>query len=67
MDNDFSENIEPIDKNEPCALCGAATDVPQSRPVDERDCYIYGAGQLCRECYDKVSNITERVNHRSYS
>ena len=42
-------------KNEACALCGAKTDVPKSLPVDERDCYIYGAGQLCRSCFNKVT------------
>jgi len=43
------ENIE----YECCALCGKITDVPVSLPIEFRDYYIEGFGQLCYNCqYD---------------
>lgn len=35
---------------ERCVLCGAPTDVPVMQSVNERKCYVPGAGQLCRKC-----------------
>lgn len=37
---------------ERCVLCGVVTDVPVQMPVSERKCYIPGAGQLCRDCWE---------------
>ena len=36
---------------EKCANCNKQTDIPIDMHIDLRECYIEGAGQLCRECY----------------
>lgn len=35
---------------ERCILCGTLTDVPVSMPVDLRENYEIGLGQLCSDC-----------------
>lgn len=37
-----------------CVSCGEKTDEPTMRPIDYRRYYIEGAGQLCKQCYDKI-------------
>ena len=39
---------------ERCVLCGKKTDVPIDLPIDRRDCYVEGSGQLCRDCWRHV-------------
>ncbi len=41
---------------ERCVLCGEATGVLQSCPVDHRENYIIGVGQLCRSCWNEVAD-----------
>ncbi len=36
---------------EKCVCCHARTDVPTELDIALRDCYVEGAGQLCRDCY----------------
>lgn len=38
-------------KYERCVHCGVITDVLKNKPVDIREYYILGVGQLCRKCY----------------
>ena len=37
-----------------CVLCGKATGVLQTCPVDRRENYIIGGGQLCRSCWNEL-------------
>ncbi|MBS5469070.1 MAG: hypothetical protein KHX69_09670 [Clostridium sp.] len=39
---------------ETCIFCRKATDVPKEKDISERNYYIEGAGQLCRECYFEI-------------
>lgn len=39
---------------ETCICCGKLTDVRRDTPVDARTCYIDGAGQLARDCYENI-------------
>lgn len=39
---------------ERCALCGRNTGIPVICPIDRRDYYVEGAGQLCRKCWQKL-------------
>lgn len=39
---------------ERCVLCGKQTDVPRDLDISLRVGYVEGAGQLCRECYQRV-------------
>lgn len=42
---------------EKCVLCGAETPYVKETPIELRFHYIEGAGQLCKNCYNKQSII----------
>ncbi len=42
-------------KYEKCICCKELTSVPKTAPIDEREYYIRGCGQLCPRCYRKIS------------
>ncbi len=48
MKNNDNKNI---DKEENCVSCGQKTGYVFSTPIDRRQYYVYGAGQLCEKCY----------------
>lgn len=52
---DFTVNVIETPKMEKCVLCGEQTNVPVSMDINLRKFYIEGAGQLCKECYDKIN------------
>ncbi len=37
-----------------CVVCGKPTEYRKDVPIDKRERYIEGAGQLCRECFRKL-------------
>lgn len=39
---------------ERCVLCGRTTDIYVGTPVDMRNCYVEGAGQLCPDCWAEL-------------
>ena len=39
---------------EKCVLCGADTEIPITTPIEEREDYIQGCGQLCATCRRKI-------------
>jgi hypothetical protein len=45
-----------------CALCQSSTDFSKETPVHLRTHYIDGAGQLCQDCYDVISENKEWHN-----
>lgn len=47
---------QPSDNNkvEKCIQCGCDTEYTRNTPIDLRYHYIEGAGQLCKDCYDKT-------------
>lgn len=45
---------KPDTSQEFCVLCGKPTGIPKDRDIALRDCYVEGAGQLCRSCYFNV-------------
>ena len=34
-----------------CVICGCDTDVPEDTPIENRERYVDGSGQLCSDCY----------------
>ena len=52
-----SENNENL--YETCIMCGAKTDVLISTHIDMRHGYIEGAGQCCRDCYNRPATRDE--------
>lgn len=47
-----------IDTYERCVLCWEITDVPKRLPINLRENYIEGQGQLCRDCYYQLISQT---------
>ena len=37
-----------------CVICGKPTEYRKDVPIDKRERYVEGAGQLCRECFRKL-------------
>ena len=57
------ENNHPIiKKTEKCILCGKDTGIPFSAPIDSRECYIVGCGQLCKDCFDSLQYVSISKN-----
>ena len=40
-----------------CVSCGKETEYPKNAHIDYRFHYVEGAGQLCKECYDKIYKV----------
>ncbi len=49
--NDSSPPLRVEDGYEVCVLCGRKTQVRYETPIDKRQHYIEGGGQLCTECF----------------
>lgn len=37
-----------------CIVCGGRSHEFHATPIDERSCYVDGAGQLCFDCYGRI-------------
>ena len=37
-----------------CIVCGKPTEYRKDVPIDKRECYVEGAGQMCRKCYFEI-------------
>ena len=46
---------------ERCVCCGRLTKVPVACPVQERDCYVSGCGQLCPACALRLRGDQRRI------
>ncbi len=49
MGNQTAESGE-----EKCVRCGNKTGVSKNTPVDSREHYVEGGGQLCRKCWAMI-------------
>lgn len=54
------------EKFERCVMCGALTCIPVSMPIDWRENYIIGCGQICNECAKKLQGKSIQKNTLSY-
>ena len=45
-----------------CVYCGCETKYKMETHIDLREHYVEGAGQLCKECWDKIYNTEEYVD-----
>lgn len=55
-------NTPNTEEFERCVICGALTCVPISMPIDWRENYEIGCGQICAECAKKQQKLIEREN-----
>lgn len=46
-----------------CACCGKVTKVKKSTPIEFRDNYIEGAGQLCVQCVKELYSENKESNY----
>lgn len=51
---------------ERCIICGALTCVPISMPINFRENYEVGCGQLCAKCAERLQGETRQANALSY-
>ena len=55
---DSVNNAPNTEEFERCVMCGALTCVPVSMPVDWRENYEIGCGQICAACAKKQREAT---------
>ena len=55
-------NTSNTEEFERCIVCGELTCVPISMPVDWRENYEVGLGQICAECAKKQRKVADRTN-----
>ena len=55
-------NTTKKEEFEHCVVCGVLTRVPISMPIDWRENYEIGCGQLCDECAKKQRKASESEN-----
>ena len=67
MEADSVNNIPNAEEFERCVVCGALTCVPISMPVDWRENYEIGLGQICAECAEKERESTGWESSLSYA
>ena len=54
---------DQIDK---CVMCDTDTPYKQNTHIDLREHYVEGAGQLCRECWDKTYNAHKQQANKDH-
>ena len=55
-------NTSKTEEFERCIVCGNLTCIPISMPIDWRENYEIGCGQICAECAKKQQKLIEREN-----
>ena len=53
-------NTSKTEEFERCIVCGNLTCIPISMPIDWRENYEIGCGQICAECAKKQQKALER-------
>lgn len=54
MDRQINLEEKNNEQREQCVMCKSETEYFCNQPITERQYYIEGAGQLCRQCYYKI-------------
>ena len=60
-----AEMASKKDEYDHCVLCGVETPYKRSTHIDMRTGYVEGAGQLCKNCYEKDTIPTIMENRRT--
>ena len=48
------------DEYETCIVCHEMTDIRRDAPVEKRECYVRGMGQLCRLCWNEYNSTYDK-------
>lgn len=51
------EKIKENEEIERCIICGELTGIPVSMPIEWRENYVVGCGQICAECAKKQQKV----------
>ena len=46
---------------EKCVVCHQETEVKKDEPIQNRQFYVVGAGQLCQKCFKEIYKINKGV------
>ena len=57
---DYIQTIPATEEFERCVICGTTTQIPISMPIEFRDFYVSGCGQLCVACATKRPQVSNR-------
>jgi hypothetical protein len=52
----MKHNTEKDSNIEKCVICKTETEELIHTHIDYRSYYVEGAGQLCKDCYEKIYN-----------
>lgn len=61
-----TNNTSSTEEYERCVICGRLTGIPISMPVDWRENYEIGIGQICTECAKKAEFEANGKNSLSH-
>tara|TARA_Y100001938_G_C7842711_1_gene306905 strand:- start:322 stop:579 length:258 start_codon:yes stop_codon:yes gene_type:complete len=65
QNKELLKNMERLDlmkelqRKDVCVSCDMATIYDKTTHISQRSHYVEGAGQLCKECFNKIYNIKE--------
>ena len=45
-----------LGSNETCVICGSQIPYNKETPINERQCYVVGIGQVCSDCFRKYKS-----------
>jgi len=48
------KSLFTVEHLEICTVCRVYTDVSKDTPIAQRQYYVECAGQLCKECYNRI-------------
>ena len=46
--------VRVLKQTETCISCNKDTNIPVNLNIELREYYVEGAGQLCKNCYNKI-------------
>lgn len=65
-EDDGVNNTPETEEFERCVMCGSMTCIPVSMPIDWRENYEIGCGQVCAKCAKAQQKSIERNNALAY-
>lgn len=58
---DIVQNAPKREEYERCIMCGVLTNIPVTMPIEQRENYEFGCGQLCPVCYEDIRKTAEDI------
>lgn len=58
--------VSTAEEYERCVLCGRRTEVPVICPVEQREYFVSGCGQLCPACGERLRRERQRMERAGW-